>query len=164
SSSKGLREDRPPEQIALETAPATSVPKRGPEPVRSRLTHPERILWPERGVTKEGLAEFYAHATERILPHVSGRVLSLTRWPSGARTRLDAFGLKSFVKTSGGKGLHVVLPIQPSVGWDAAKKFTQSIADAMAKAQPERYVATMAKAARRGRIFVDYLRNGRGAT
>ncbi len=80
------------------------------------------------------------------------------------RSRLAALGLASFVKTSGGKGLHVVLPVAPSVGWEDAKKFTQSIAEAMAKAQPERYVARMTKSARRGRIFVDYLRNGRGAT
>ena len=80
------------------------------------------------------------------------------------RARLEEFGLKSFVKTSGGKGLHVVLPIQPSVGWDNAKQFTQSLAEAMARDRPERYVAIMSKTARRGRIFVDYLRNGRGAT
>jgi bifunctional non-homologous end joining protein LigD len=68
------------------------------------------------------------------------------------------------VKTSGGKGLHVVLPIEPTADWDVAKKFTQSIAETMAKAQPDRYVAIMSKTARRGRIFIDYLRNGRGAT
>jgi bifunctional non-homologous end joining protein LigD len=79
------------------------------------------------------------------------------------RGRLEELGLHSFVKTSGGKGLHVVLPLEPLTGWDDAKKFTQTIAEAMAKARPERYAATMAKAARRGRIFIDYLRNGRGA-
>ena len=214
------------------------------------LTHPERILWPEQGVTKEGLAEFYSDIADWILPHVSGRSLSLVRCPSEAsekcfckaclagpercragvdvgekeqmlalnnleglidlvqasvleihpwgstvdnlerpdrlifdldpgdgvpwnavieaaldvRGRLEEDGLASFVKTSGGKGLHVVVPIQPSVEWDTAKKFTQSIAEAMAKSRPERYVAVMSKAARRGRIFIDYLRNGRGAT
>jgi bifunctional non-homologous end joining protein LigD len=80
------------------------------------------------------------------------------------RGRLEELGLASFVKTSGGKGLHVVLPIEPVTDWDDAKAFTQSIADAMAKAKPERYVANMSKSARRGRIFIDYLRNGRGAT
>ena len=80
------------------------------------------------------------------------------------RRRLEDCGLESFIKTSGGKGLHVVVPVEPAAGWDEAKAFTQSIAEAMAKAQPERYVATMAKRARRGRIFIDYLRNGRGAT
>jgi bifunctional non-homologous end joining protein LigD len=80
------------------------------------------------------------------------------------RTRLDDLGLTSFVKTSGGKGLHVVLPVQPSVGWDTARKFTHAIAKTMAATSPDRYVAIMSKAARRGRIFIDYLRNGRGAT
>ncbi len=248
---RGLREDRAPEDIVLEVAPKESRPDRTRELTWRRLTHPERMLWPERGITKEGLAEFYAEIADRILPHVSGRVLSLVRCPSGVdekcffakhawhglsnsvrrvnvgekekmlilddldglidlvqasvleihpwgsmaadlespdrlifdldpgedvawsavieaafdvRSRLQADGLESFVKTSGGKGLHVVLPIEPSVGWDEAKRFTQRIAETMARSQPDRYVATMAKKARRGRIFVDYLRNGRGAT
>jgi bifunctional non-homologous end joining protein LigD len=248
---KGLREDRPAEEIILEAPPQGSTSGRAVRSVPGRLTHPERILWPEQGVTKEGLAEFYTDIADWILPHLAGRVLSLVRCPSGVsakcffakhawqglsdavrrvdvgetekmltldsldglidlvqagvleihpwgstfahletpdrlifdldpgedvpwsavidaafdvRSRLDDFGLMSFVKTSGGKGLHVVLPIQPSIKWDVAKKFTQSFAEAMAKAQPDRYVATMALAKRRGRIFIDYLRNGRGAT
>jgi bifunctional non-homologous end joining protein LigD len=80
------------------------------------------------------------------------------------RDRLTDLGLQSFVKTSGGKGLHVVIPVEPLVGWDDAKAFTASVADAMAREQPGRYVATMSKRLRRGRIFVDYFRNGRGAT
>jgi bifunctional non-homologous end joining protein LigD len=57
-----------------------------------------------------------------------------------------------------------VLPIEPVVEWDDAKAFTQTFAETMAKARPHRYVAIMSKTARRGRIFIDYLRNGRGAT
>jgi bifunctional non-homologous end joining protein LigD len=261
---KGLREDRPAEEIILERVPEApksekskserstseqSKPDR--ELLRGRLTHPERILWPEQGVTKEGLAEFYSDIADWILPHLSGRVLSLVRAPSGVgekgffakhawqglsdavrrvdvgekdkmltldsldglidlvqagvveihpwgstvahleqpdrlifdldpgedvpwsavieaaievRRRLEELGLTSFVKTSGGKGLHVMLPVEPRADWEHAKKFTQWIAEAMAKAYPERYVANMSKTARRGRIFVDYLRNGRGAT
>ena len=256
SAFKGLREDRSAEEIVLEVSPAdsksqSSKPDRGRALIRERLTHPDRILWPEQGVTKEGLAEFYADIADWILPHLSRRVLSLVRAPSGVRekyffakhawhglsdavrrvdigekeamltldslpglidlvqagvveihpwgstvadlekpdrlifdldpgddvpwsavieaafevrSRLAAVGLASFVKTSGGKGLHVVLPLEPRAGWEEAKKFTQAVAEAMAKAQPERYVARMTKSARRGRIFVDYLRNGRGAT
>lgn len=251
ASFKGLREDRPAEEIVLEPASRASAPQPEHNVVRERLTHPERILWPEHGVTKAGLAEFYADIADWILPHVSGRVLSLLRCPSGVsekcffakhpwhgaskalhrvdvgetekmmwldsveglidlvqagvveihpwgstvrnlekpdrlifdldpgedvpwsaviaaahdvKDRLEALGLKSFVKTSGGKGLHVVLPIEPRVEWDEAKAFTQKIAERMAKDEPGRYLATMSKKARRGRIFVDYLRNGRGAT
>ena len=80
------------------------------------------------------------------------------------RAELEARGLESFVKTSGGKGLHVVVPIAPRVDWDAAKAFTQGVAEAMSRAHPDRYVASMSKRARRGRIFIDWVRNGRGAT
>jgi bifunctional non-homologous end joining protein LigD len=80
------------------------------------------------------------------------------------RERLQQIGLESFVKTSGGKGLHVVVPTVPSLDWDAAKAFTGSVAEAMSRDDPGRYVATMSKRARRGRILIDYFRNGRGAT
>src|SRR4029077_20361792 len=80
------------------------------------------------------------------------------------RAELEARGLESFVKTSGGKGLHVVVPIAPRADWDAAKAFTQSVAEAMSRAHPDRYVANMSRRARRGRIFIDWVRNGRGAT
>lgn len=248
---KGLREDRPAEEVTLESVPKEAAPTRGRDVLRGRLTHPERILWPEAGVSKEGLAEFYTDIADWILPHVTGRVLSLVRCPSGAgekcffakhawaglskavrhvdvgdaetmlaidgmeglidlvqagvleihpwgstvkqlekpdrlifdldpgegvpwsavidgaielRSRLDDLGLTTFVKTSGGKGLHVVVPLTPSAGWDEAKEFTHEITKAMAAASPDRYVATMSKKLRRGKIFIDYLRNGRGAT
>ena len=215
------------------------------------LTHPERILWPKQGITKQGLAEFYSEIADWILPHIAGRPLSLLRCPSGTdakcffakhpwqglddsvrridvgdkepmlaidnfsgllslvqagiieihpwgsrienlehpdrlifdldpgegvpwtasieaakelRDRLEDLGMKSFVKTSGGNGLHIVVPVEPQAGWDEAKSFTESIASEMARDQPDRYVVTVAKRARRGRIFIDYLRNGRGAT
>ena len=187
-----------------------------------KLTHPERILWPESGITKQGLADYYAEIADWILPHVAGRVVSLVRHPSGigtkgffakhpwaglsnavqridvgeaepmlaidgiaglmdfvqagvieihpwgsrverleapdrlifdldpgedvpwsaviaaaqeVRLRLDDRGLASFVKTSGGKGLHVVVPIAPEASWDAAKAFTASLAATMAAAR-----------------------------
>jgi bifunctional non-homologous end joining protein LigD len=80
------------------------------------------------------------------------------------RDRLAAMDLTTFVKTTGGKGLHVVLPIAPEQDWETAKAFTQSVAESMARDERGRFTAKLAKASRGGRIFVDYLRNGRGAT
>jgi bifunctional non-homologous end joining protein LigD len=76
----------------------------------------------------------------------------------------DELGLKSFVKTTGGKGLHVVAPLQPADDWDTIKALTKAVVTEIAAAAPERYTANMAKAKRRGRIFLDYLRNQRTAT
>jgi bifunctional non-homologous end joining protein LigD len=253
SSFKGLREDKPAEEVILETIPKAGKAAALPTApaISGRLTHPERILWPQPGITKQGLADFYADIAEWILPHVAGRVLSLVRCPSGVaekcffakhawaglsdavrrvdvgekqpmlviddaaglidfvqagaleihpwgsraddldhpdrlifdldpaedvpwsaviaaahdvRARLDELGLQSFVKTSGGKGLHIVVPLEPVVGWDDAKAFTLRFAEAMARSHPDRYVAIASKRARVGRIFVDYLRNDRGST
>jgi bifunctional non-homologous end joining protein LigD len=251
SSFKGLKEDKPAEEIVLEERPKRSKSRTMTDISGIRLTHPERILWETQGITKQGLAEFYAGIADWILPHLTGRLLSLVRCPSGVtekcffakhpwqglsdvvrrinigedepmvaidnlaglislvqasvveihpwgsttnhldrpdrlifdldpgegvpwgmvidaarevRVRLEDLGLKSFVKTSGGKGLHILVPIEPSAGWDVAKAFTQSLAETMAKDRPDRYVATIAKRARRGHIFIDYLRNSRGAT
>jgi bifunctional non-homologous end joining protein LigD len=251
ASFKGLREDKAPEEVTLETQPGTLRAHAAPDLSAVRLTHPERVLWEGPGITKQGLAEFYADIADWILPHIAGRVLSLVRCPSGTggqhffakhpwhglgpatrrvdvgekdpmlvvedlagllelvqasvveihpwgskasdlerpdrlifdidpdegmawsaviaaalevRERLAQMGLESFVKTSGGKGLHVVLPIKPEADWETAKDFTGALAQAMAKDSPDRYVATMSKRARRGRVFVDFFRNGRGAT
>jgi bifunctional non-homologous end joining protein LigD len=249
ASFKGLREDKLPNEVRLET-------KQTGSPASSRrydvkLTHPERILWEGQGISKQALADFYSDIAPWILPHVTDRVLSLVRCPSGAgadcfyakhawgglspsirrvdvgenvpmlaiddlnglialvqagvleihpwgsrtgnldrpdrlifdldpgegvafglvvsaareiRDRLKSSGLKSFVKTTGGKGLHVVAPIKPRAGWDEVKSFTQHVAESMVADNPKIYVAKMTKSLRRGRIFVDYLRNGRGAT
>ncbi|HET9716577.1 MAG TPA: DNA ligase D [Pseudolabrys sp.] len=77
--------------------------------------------------------------------------------------RLSDLKLRSFVKTSGGKGLHVVLPISPTP-WEEAKDFTRAIATSMEADSPERYISTASKSRRTNRIFVDYLRNSREAT
>jgi bifunctional non-homologous end joining protein LigD len=248
---KGLRDDKSADEIVLEAPPKRPRPVTAPDRETIRLTHPERILWEDAGITKQGLADFYASIADWVLPHVAGRPLSLMRCPLGTaakcffakhpwqgldksvrgvdtgdkepmlaiddvtglislvqagvveihpwgstidqleqpdrlvfdldpgegvpweavidaardvRDRLAAFGLQSFVKTSGGKGLHIVAPIQPEAGWDEVKMFTKAVAETMAKDRPNRYVATIAKRARSARIFVDYLRNDRGAT
>ena len=80
------------------------------------------------------------------------------------RARLQETGLESFVRLSGGKGLHVVVPLQPKADWEQAKAFCESFAQALAQHAPDRYVATMSKAKRNGVIFIDWLRNARGAT
>jgi bifunctional non-homologous end joining protein LigD len=80
------------------------------------------------------------------------------------RDFLGELGLESFVKTTGGKGLHIVVPVDRRHDWDETKKFCKHVADAVVAADPSTYTANMAKAARTGRIFIDYLRNGRGAT
>jgi bifunctional non-homologous end joining protein LigD len=80
------------------------------------------------------------------------------------RRRLAELDLEAFVKTTGGKGLHVVVPILPQVEWDDAKQFTKHIAESVARAAPDRYLTNMSKTKRAGKIFIDYLRNGRGAT
>lgn len=80
------------------------------------------------------------------------------------RERLERAGHAAFVKTSGGKGLQVVVPLRPRAGWAALEAFAERLATEMARDAPERYVATMTKRAREGRLFVDVQRNERGAT
>ena len=77
---------------------------------------------------------------------------------------LDELGLRSFLKTTGGKGMHVVVPVTPNLPWDEAKQFTKTVTERLVAMAPALYTATLAKRARSGKIFIDYLRNGRGAT
>lgn len=80
------------------------------------------------------------------------------------RQILQTLNLRSFVKTTGGKGLHVVVPLMPRLDWDPIKAFTRGIAEELARRKPSEFLATATKSARKGRIFVDWLRNARGAT
>jgi len=75
------------------------------------------------------------------------------------RARLEALGLTSFCKTTGGKGLHVVVPIEPDTDWRDAKAFTKRLAELMSEERPNLYLSRISKAERTGRIFIDYLRN-----
>jgi len=80
------------------------------------------------------------------------------------RDALDEAGLESFLKTSGGKGLHVVVPLSPRHDWDEVKEFSRAVAETLAAASPRRFTSKMAKRERTERIFIDYLRNSPGAT
>jgi bifunctional non-homologous end joining protein LigD len=221
-----------------------------------RLTHPDRLLYPERNLSKRDVADYILQVADWMLPHVRSRILTLVRCPDGVggdcfyqknampglpesvmrvpvldsdgdeeliypsvsdalglvgliqmgviefhvwgsridkidepdrlvfdidpdeglefarvitaaveiRDRLAELGLTSFVKTTGGKGLHVVAPIQRGREFDEVKAFCKAFANAMVSDAPDRYVAVASKVERRGKIFIDYLRNGRGAT
>ena len=273
ASFQGLREDKPAEDVSLEkvvplsriTKPARNIGK--PQHARTinsraaeaevhgvRLTSPGKLLYPDDGITKLALANYYNNIADWILPHVANRPLSLVRCPNGIgnesffqkhpgigtpaalgevsllekgglvkysvvkdvkglislaqisaveihawgsridnlekpdrlvfdldpdpgvrwknvvesarqiRDFLQELGLESFVKTTGGKGLHIVVPIDRRHQWDEAKSFCRLVADTIVAAAPEVYTANLAKAARTNKIFIDYLRNGRGAT
>jgi len=261
----GVRDDKAPDEVVLDPAAGRSAkpaPAAGPAVGRDgaatvggvRITHAERVVYPDRGITKLAVAEYYQTVADWILPHVARRPLSLLRYPEGitgerffqkhpwgglsdaitrieiaekdgpatymmiedvrgllgliqmgvleihpwgaraddpdkpdrlifdldpdeglawarvvegalaVRQVLEHVGLTSFAKTTGGKGLHVVAPVKPTLDWDTAKEFCRAVVGKLAEAAPERFTATMSKAVRRGRIFIDYLRNARGAT
>jgi bifunctional non-homologous end joining protein LigD len=154
----------------LEGERLISVPLKGEEPAIAVGDLPGLIA-----LAQAGVLEIHTWGTHRqhietcdfiVFDLDPGPGITLKQLIEGAREvreRLAGLKLKSFVKVTGGKGLHVVAPIAPA-GWDAAKDFAHGIADAMEADNPQRYVATMAKSKRNNRIFVDYLRNGRGAT
>ncbi len=258
---RGLRDDKPAADIVREGAPVeetldhaqaaaakTAAVKRTVE-----LTHPDRIYWPDAGVTKGGLADYYAEVWRLMAPFVVNRPLSLLRGPDGitkplffqkhgwkgmnkniileadpadpaeedvtirnfdgllglvqggtleihpwgstlddwekpdmvnidldpgdgvswaktieaaqqVKRRFEDMGLVAFVKTSGGKGLHVVAPVKPKAEWPDVKAAMKALADGMAADEPDSYVSTITKSKRTGKILIDYLRNGRGAT
>lgn len=259
---KGVREDKEPMEITDERPVHAKKGTTGSDAADNddiagiRLTHPDRLLWEGQGITKRGLAEFYAEIADWILPHLVNRPLSLVRCPGGEgkpcffakhalkgldeavlpidisepgakdegdymmirdlrglialvqmgvlelhpwgatasalekpdrlvmdldpgpgvewpqmvdaalllKQKLAADGLTSFVKTTGGKGLHVVVPLTPKDGWDRVKAYAHDLADQVAGDDPDYFTSTLSKKARQGRIFIDYLRNGRGAT
>ncbi|WP_263411377.1 DNA ligase D [Terriglobus tenax] len=109
------------------------------------LEHPDRLIFdldPDAAISWSTLCE----AAEDI------------------RTRLKKLRLTSFLKTTGGKGLHVVIPITPSVDWTSAKDWAHTFVQQMESDNPRLYLTKMSKAARTGKIYLDYLRNERGAT
>jgi bifunctional non-homologous end joining protein LigD len=113
--------------------------------VADRLEQPDRLVFdldPDPSVSWERVIE----AAHRV------------------RDRLAELGLASFLKTTGGKGLHVVVPLQRGPGWEGTGGFAEAVANDIANEDPGSYTAVMSKAKRKGKIFIDYLRNYRGAT
>ena len=219
-----------------------------------RVTHPDRVVFPDQGVTKRAIADYYLLVAHRMLPHIANRPLALVRCPQGSgkecffqkhanpgwpdlfrkvrikekvgsadylyidnkegliaaaqmgvlelhlwgshepdvekpdrmvfdldpdeglnfgdvkkaaidvKKRLEKLGLKSLPMVTGGKGIHIVVPLKPGHSWDEHREFAEAIARLMADEEPDRFVANMSKAKRKGKIFVDYLRNQRGST
>lgn len=260
----GLREDKPAPQVHGEwqaaeqggERPTRAAAKGKGSPRRAAMTtvtlsNPDKRLWPESGLTKQGLLDYYAHVWPLMKPFVLERPLSLLRAPDGiegqkffqkhappgmheaistrrdsdgeellfirdfdglaalvqlgtveihvwgatmaaietpdqvifdmdpdpgiglaelrsatlaVRERLGELGFDALLKASGGKGFHVVVPLKPKADWAEVKTFARDFAKAMEQAEPKRFTATLSKKARKGRIFIDYLRNGRGAT
>ncbi|HZR37520.1 MAG TPA: DNA ligase D [Nevskia sp.] len=154
-----------------------------PDTVREVLDPRERRRWicidnldGLLGLVQMNALEYHAWgAPAQDLDHADRLVIDLdpaagVAWKELVRTalllreRLEAAKLRSFVRTTGGKGLHVVIPLRPAAPWDAARAFSRALAEDLAREDPQRYVAVAAKARREGRIFIDYLRNARGAT
>ena len=79
--------------------------------------------------------------------------------PGHVKERLDDLRLASFVRTTGGKGVHVVVPIDRRTSWEELKGFARAFADALVRQEPKRYIATASKTKRTGKIYLDYLRN-----
>ena len=252
----GLRGDKDAKDVVAERAAplrkaaAAAVPDTG-----VKVSNRERVIFPEGGITKGDLADYYATIAPVMLPWLGRRPVSLVRCPQGRakhcffqkhdagsfgdavhqvpvkekdgstedylwvddargivtcvqmgtiefhgwgstidaleqpdrlvfdldpdegldfgdtkkaaehlKNQLAELGLASFPMLSGGKGVHVVVPLRPEAAWPAVRDFAERFARALAQAEPDRFVATMSKAKRVGRIFIDYLRNQRGAT
>ena len=97
-------------------------------------------------------------------PHASVAWKHVTAAARDLREQLASIGLDSFLRTSGGKGLHVVVPLNPPAPWEAVKAFAQAVAEAMTTLKPKEFVSVAGETHRKGKIFIDWLRNGRGAT
>lgn len=118
-------------------------------------------------LTQNAYARTYERPNRMVFDLDPGKGVEWVAIREGAvllRAFLDALGLPAFLKTSGGKGLHVVVPIKPFYDWDTVKAFSQAIVAHMAQSIPARFVLKSGAGNRLGKIFIDYLRNGRGAT
>jgi bifunctional non-homologous end joining protein LigD len=117
--------------------------------------------------TQNALARAYERPNRVVFDLDPGRDVAWQQVQQAAvlvRAFLDELGLPAFLKTSGGRGLHLVVPVRAQHGWDAVKEFTQAVVAHMARVIPERFTDQSGERNRVGRIYIDYLRNGRGAT
>jgi len=97
-------------------------------------------------------------------PHPSVAWKDVAAGAALVRTHLASLGLTGFLRTSGGKGLHIVVPLRPSAPWTQVRTFARAVAESLTASHPDRFVAVAGEAKRGGRIFIDWLRNSRGAT
>jgi bifunctional non-homologous end joining protein LigD len=97
-------------------------------------------------------------------PHASVKWSRVTAGARQLRKHLESIGLRSYLRTSGGKGLHVVVPLNPPAPWDDVKAFAHAVASALAALDPKEFVDVAGEKNRAGKIFIDWLRNGRGST
>lgn len=140
-----------------------------------------RVLWIEDlagliGGVQMNTLEFHVWGSDRHTPDLPERMVfdidpdegldfgHVKQAAVDIRDILGAIGLQSWPLVSGGKGVHVVVPLVPEADWTAVKGFCQDFAELLAKTEPTRFVANMSKARRKGRMFLDYLRNGQGST
>lgn len=140
-----------------------------------------RILWIEDlaglvGGVQMNTLEFHVWGSDRHEPDLPERMVfdidpdegldfgDVKQAATDIRDILGAVGLQSWPLLSGGKGIHVVVPLVPEADWKEVKEFCQDFAELLAKTDPHRFVANMSKARRKGRMFLDYLRNGQGST
>ena len=117
--------------------------------------------------TQNATAADYEHPDRIVFDLDPGEKVAWAAMREGAQllnALLAELGLTGFLKTSGGKGLHVVVPLQPDHGWDEVRDLAAAVTAHMAQTLPERFVAKSGARNRVGKIFIDYLRNGRGST
>ena len=141
----------------------------------ARILYVEDLAGLIAGVQMNTL-EFHVWGSRRQKPHLPERIVfdidpdeglgfeHVKQAALDIRDVLGALELKSFPLLSGGKGVHVVVPLTPKADWDLVKEFCQTFAEMLAGAEPDRFVANMSKAQRKGRMFLDYLRNAEGST